>query len=184
MIATELAAQVATAMQHGATLAAAEPKGINTEGVVTFFASNIAPILLAVLGVIFIGRASRGECGDHGYDSGDFGVYVHPLGARPGGLPADVDDIGSRGEQRKPVLDGGVGVGEESAVGKGVRGHIEDPHHRRVIERQEAVAAPHGTNVLTLDLRTCVPSRRLPPQVRRSLIFSLVFTLGNESGSL
>ena len=38
-----------------------QPKGINTEGVVTFFASNIAPILLAVLGVIFIGRASRGE---------------------------------------------------------------------------------------------------------------------------
>jgi len=37
------------------------PKGINTEGIVTFFASNIAPILLAVLGVIFIGRASRGE---------------------------------------------------------------------------------------------------------------------------
>lgn len=42
-------------------VAAPEPKGINTEGVVTFFASKIAPILLAVLGVIFIGRASRGE---------------------------------------------------------------------------------------------------------------------------
>ncbi|HWH01176.1 MAG TPA: hypothetical protein VNV66_18110 [Pilimelia sp.] len=41
--------------------AAPEPKGINTEGVVTFFASKIAPILLAVLGVIFIGRAGRGE---------------------------------------------------------------------------------------------------------------------------
>ncbi|BEL10985.1 hypothetical protein Q0Z83_091760 [Actinoplanes sichuanensis] len=41
---------------------AAEPAGkINTEGIVTFFASNIAPILLAVLGVIFIGRASKGE---------------------------------------------------------------------------------------------------------------------------
>lgn len=38
-----------------------EPKGIDTEGVVGFFASNIAPILLAVLGVIFIGRASKGE---------------------------------------------------------------------------------------------------------------------------
>jgi hypothetical protein len=38
-----------------------EPSGIDTEGVVTFFASNIAPILLAVLGVIFIGRASKGE---------------------------------------------------------------------------------------------------------------------------
>ncbi|WP_305787472.1 hypothetical protein [Symbioplanes lichenis] len=62
MIATEIAAQVAAAVQHGATLAAPEgPKGIDTEGVVTFFASNIAPILLAVLGVIFIGRASRGE---------------------------------------------------------------------------------------------------------------------------
>lgn len=38
-----------------------EPKGINTEGVVGFFASKIAPILLAILGVIFIGRASKGE---------------------------------------------------------------------------------------------------------------------------
>ena len=62
MIATELAAQLAAAVQQGAVLAAEEqPRGINTEGVVTFFASNIAPILLAVLGVIFIGRASRGE---------------------------------------------------------------------------------------------------------------------------
>ena len=60
MIATEFVTQVATVLQQG-TLAAPEPKGINTEGVVTFFASNIAPILLAVLGVIFIGRASRGE---------------------------------------------------------------------------------------------------------------------------
>ena len=60
MIATQLAEQVTTVLQQG-TLAAPEPKGINTEGVVTFFASNIAPILLAVLGVIFIGRASRGE---------------------------------------------------------------------------------------------------------------------------
>jgi hypothetical protein len=60
MIATEFATQVAAALQQGA-LAAPEPKGINTEGVVTFFASNIAPILLAVLGIIFIGRASRGE---------------------------------------------------------------------------------------------------------------------------
>jgi len=39
-----------------------DPSGtINTEGVVSFFASKIAPILLAVLGVIFIGRASKGE---------------------------------------------------------------------------------------------------------------------------
>ncbi|MFI1995116.1 hypothetical protein [Actinoplanes sp. NPDC020271] len=61
MIATELAGQVATALQSSVLAAAAEPTGINTSGIVTFFAKNIAPILLAVLGVIFIGRASRGE---------------------------------------------------------------------------------------------------------------------------
>jgi hypothetical protein len=43
------------------TQAADPPKDINTEGVVQFFATKIAPILLAVLGVIFIGRASKGE---------------------------------------------------------------------------------------------------------------------------
>ncbi|GAA5196964.1 hypothetical protein GCM10023322_67120 [Rugosimonospora acidiphila] len=38
-----------------------EPTDINTDGVVSFFASKIAPILLAGLGIVFIGRASRGE---------------------------------------------------------------------------------------------------------------------------
>jgi hypothetical protein len=37
------------------------PPTINTEGVVTFIASKIAPILLGVLGVIFISRAGKGE---------------------------------------------------------------------------------------------------------------------------
>jgi len=61
MIATELAAHVATVLHAGSTLAEPAPKGIDTENIVSFFASNIAPILLAILGVIFIGRASRGE---------------------------------------------------------------------------------------------------------------------------
>ena len=64
-----IAIELAQAMWSGATHAAdalaqapaPQPKGIDTEGVVSFFASKIAPILLAVLGVIFIGRASRGE---------------------------------------------------------------------------------------------------------------------------
>ena len=37
------------------------PSDINTSGVLGFFATKIAPILLAVLGIIFIGRASKGE---------------------------------------------------------------------------------------------------------------------------
>jgi hypothetical protein len=71
MIATELVELVWGTSAHAvdalATVpgrlasAAADPKGIDTQAVVTFFASKIAPILLAVLGVIFIGRASRGE---------------------------------------------------------------------------------------------------------------------------
>jgi hypothetical protein len=66
MIATELVQAVwsgtTSAIDALALVPAApEPSGIDTEGVVTFFASKIAPILLAVLGVIFIGRASRGE---------------------------------------------------------------------------------------------------------------------------
>ncbi len=59
------------AMWHQATLAVDalalaptpgnNPKEINTDGILTFFATKITPILLAVLGIIFIGRASRGE---------------------------------------------------------------------------------------------------------------------------
>lgn len=37
------------------------PTDINTDGLISFFASKIAPILLAVLGLVFIGRASKGE---------------------------------------------------------------------------------------------------------------------------
>jgi hypothetical protein len=45
---------------------AAEPTpapgpAINTDGVVRFMATKIAPILLAVLGIIFISRAGKGE---------------------------------------------------------------------------------------------------------------------------
>ena len=37
------------------------PSEINTDGIVSFFGTKIAPILLAILGIIFIGRASKGE---------------------------------------------------------------------------------------------------------------------------
>lgn len=39
----------------------ADPSGINTDGIIAFFVSKIVPLLLAVLGIIFIGRASKGE---------------------------------------------------------------------------------------------------------------------------
>jgi hypothetical protein len=39
----------------------ANPSDINTTGLISFFSTKIAPILLGILGVIFIGRASKGE---------------------------------------------------------------------------------------------------------------------------
>jgi len=70
MIVTTLAqlgesfASVVSNVAHGILAAepAPEPSGtINTDGVVEFIATKIAPILLAVLGVIFISRAGKGE---------------------------------------------------------------------------------------------------------------------------
>ena len=71
MIIASLAQMAADATHHAATVAAqavlaAEPtpaprSTIDTDGVVQFIATKIAPILLAVLGVIFISRAGKGE---------------------------------------------------------------------------------------------------------------------------
>jgi hypothetical protein len=37
------------------------PTDINTDGVISFLGTKIAPIVLAVLGVVFLGRANKGE---------------------------------------------------------------------------------------------------------------------------
>jgi hypothetical protein len=68
MFITTLAQATYEHVAHGLTAAVAaaptpapEPKTINTDGVVEFIATKVAPILLAVLGVIFISRAGKGE---------------------------------------------------------------------------------------------------------------------------
>lgn len=64
MIATGLAQ---AAWQHAGALMELAPSpapggnGVNTDKVLGFFVKNIVPILLATLGVIFIGRAGKGE---------------------------------------------------------------------------------------------------------------------------
>lgn len=42
-------------------LIAMQAEEINTSGIIDFFLSKIAPILLAILGIIFIARANKGE---------------------------------------------------------------------------------------------------------------------------
>ena len=73
MIISTLAHLAGDSVLHGVhdvaqVLLAAEPSpeppsgaNINTDGIVQFIATKIAPILLAVLGVIFISRAGKGE---------------------------------------------------------------------------------------------------------------------------
>jgi hypothetical protein len=64
MILIALSQAVVHSAHAGSVLSAPSPSPspeLNTDGLVQFFASKVAPILLAVLGVIFIGRASKGE---------------------------------------------------------------------------------------------------------------------------
>ncbi|GAA1754069.1 hypothetical protein [Luedemannella helvata] len=71
MIVTTLAQVAWDQLAHSASIPAyaelinvpfaPEPKEINTDGVLTFLATKITPILLAVLGVIFLSRAGKGE---------------------------------------------------------------------------------------------------------------------------
>jgi hypothetical protein len=67
MIAITLAQAAWVDLAHAASpfthalISAAQPQEINTNGILSFVATKIAPILLAVLGVIFISRAGKGE---------------------------------------------------------------------------------------------------------------------------
>jgi len=58
---THAADALAVAAYRLAPAPPANPQDINTTGLISFFSTKIAPILLGVLGVIFIGRASKGE---------------------------------------------------------------------------------------------------------------------------
>jgi hypothetical protein len=61
MMLIQAAHDAVTHVAHLGAPAANEPTDINTQGIVSALASKIAPILLAVLGVIFLGRAGKGE---------------------------------------------------------------------------------------------------------------------------
>ena len=59
---SQAAATHAVQLLHSVAAGTADqPKTINTDGILSFLATKIAPILLAVLGIIFIGRAGKGE---------------------------------------------------------------------------------------------------------------------------
>lgn len=51
----------AVAAQFLAASPTPKPTTVNTNGILSFILTKVAPILLAVLGLIFIGRANKGE---------------------------------------------------------------------------------------------------------------------------
>src|SRR5215467_6156446 len=58
---TALTAALHFTLAADPTTGPSQPSLINTDGIMSFIATKIAPILLAVLGVIFISRAGKGE---------------------------------------------------------------------------------------------------------------------------
>src|SRR4029453_2689719 len=91
--------------------------------------------------------AGRGQSGHHREDPGDLGLRVDPLGARTGGLTADVDDIRTRGPQGDAVPDRGVDVRVAPTVRERIGGHVQNAHHYRVILGEQEVASGHRMNL-------------------------------------
>jgi hypothetical protein len=50
-----------TTMLTHALILAAPPSDINTEGILSFLAGKVAPILIGVLAIVFLGRAAKGS---------------------------------------------------------------------------------------------------------------------------
>ena len=69
-----------------------------------------------------------GQRRDHGPDPAQFLVLADPQRAWPGRLAADVHDVGTARGQLEPVRDGLVWPEPLSAVGEGIRGHVDHAH--------------------------------------------------------
>ena len=117
---------------------------------------------------------ARRESFNDGDDAADLLVRRHDLGAGAGGLAADVEDVGTVGNQG---LGAGEGVGRaegEAAVGEAVGRRVDDPHHAGTLAVGDDPAAGdpggHGSGLVRTGfvgepstLTTSSPSRRRSP---------------------
>ena len=74
-----------------------------------------------------------GQFGDDRLDPADLLLGGDALRAGPGRFPADVHDVRALGGEVQAVGHGGVGAEPRAAVGKRVRGHVDDAHHQAAI---------------------------------------------------
>ena len=71
-----------------------------------------------------------GQALDHRQHAAQLLLLGQRVGARPGRLAADVDDVRAVGRHPHARLDGAIDVVEEhAAVGERIGGDVEDPHH-------------------------------------------------------
>ena len=70
-----------------------------------------------------------GEALDHRQHTAALLVRIDPAGAGAGRLPADIDQIGTRGVHGPPVGDGVLDPGVTPAVGERVGGDVEHADH-------------------------------------------------------
>ena len=89
---------------------------------------------------------------DHRQHPLELDLERHRVGARPGRLPADVEQVGAVGGQLQAVGDRGVGVEERAAVRERVGGHVDHAHHGRggesVAERLHAAQPSRRRSVV------------------------------------
>src|SRR6266436_1703608 len=87
-------------------------------------------------------RAGSCERAHHRLDTADFLAGRKRCGPGPGRLAADIDDVGTRFEERTTVRDGGLGLEPLSPIREAVGGYVEDPHDDGPIEGEPSPRYP------------------------------------------
>ena len=98
--------------------------------------TSVAPAAMAASAtsawrVSMLTRTSPASASIDGDHPAAFLGRIDGLGAGPGRLAADVDDVGALGDQRPAVGDGRLVVEVPAAVGERVGGDVEHAHHER-----------------------------------------------------
>src|SRR3546814_5702276 len=78
---------------------------------------------------------------DDGHHAPDFLLGGNIVRARSRRLAADVEHVGALPRQPQAVRDRGLDRGVFAAIGKRIRGHIDDAKHPRPIELEDAAGA-------------------------------------------
>ena len=80
---------------------------------------------------------ARGQCLDYGEHAAAFLGLGRRLRAGPGGLAADVEQVGAVLDHPYTCIDRGGGVEELAAVGERVRSDVDDAHHQRTLPQHQ-----------------------------------------------